>query len=274
MSKPASDNTANDLFLRRLHAKHETAYKALDAALSLGDAFITATRGMSEESKVTRALFVIFGRLYNSLTTATILLKAGYGVEGGMLTRAFLEAFFNVRYIVNAPEAERAKLADRFFAYIWAADYMNVKARAQAGAKLREGEMREAKEGWKKYWKQHYGWDEIQNRLDWSGLGLAEKAEAGGATKIYKWLNRQFSELVHGGPDAWMHYLEVSPGKVDFRIGPADNHLIDLPVPALSLLLCNVIYDLSTILNLPQLIELADKTAELIQANLPSPIAR
>ncbi len=253
------------LFLRRLHAYHARAFAVLDAAIRLGDEFVDATHGTTGSGDVEKVLRILFGRMYNTLTATATLLKLGYGVEAGMLTRAFLESFFNVCYIASAAEADRAKLARRFLDYQWVAQYLNLRNLAKAEAKLPKGALRRAKQEWKDNWVNKYGWDDIRNQLDWSGLKLEEKAHAGNVTPVYKWLNRHFSEMVHGGPDAWQHYVLEKEEKIQFIVGPNDNALIDFPIPALGHLFGIAVQLLAQVFELPVLVARGEETINLVR---------
>lgn len=254
------------LFHRRLQARYARAFSALDATVKLGDDFVAATQGLDLGGAGNRALNIIFARMYTNFEAAAVLLKQGFGVEGGMLTRAFLEGFFNFRYVVSIPEPGRAALAERFFRYGVAARFMNLRTIAKAGGNLPKGELRRAKQEWKDEWVKHYGWDDIPNQLDWSGLKLSDKAEKGQVTPVYRWLNRHFSEMVHCGPDAWQHAVEESGEKTILSYGPADDRLIELPIPALGYLFCNVVHALAEVFNLPEVLQKADETAAIIGA--------
>ena len=265
----ADKQASERLFLGRLHRNHAEQFRLLEATIELGDTFISATHGGEGNTDVTHMLYIIFSRMYNNITAASILLKQGYGVESGMLTRGFLEGFFNFCYVTSATENERSTLAARFFAYQWVARYFKLQNIRKAGGQVPNRMFQEVKANWKEHWVNQYGWDEIANQLDWSGIGLSEKAAKGGVTEVYKWLHPHFSELVHGGPDAWQGSVEESADKISFSIGPKDDQYIDFPIPAFAFLFSSVIHRMGELLELPELMNEADKVEVLAKLTFP-----
>ncbi len=274
MSFDANAQAGERLFLGRLHRNHADSFRVLDSTIKLGDAFVAATHGREGSTDATHMMYIMFSRMYNTITTASILLKQGYGVESGMLTRAFLEGFFNFCYVTSINEAERDKLAKRFFAYQWVTRYFKIRNVARAGGQVPKRLHQEAKANWKKHWVANYGWDEIANQLDWSGLGLSDKAKAGGVIDVYKWLHPYFSELVHGGPDAWQGSVEESDEKIIFSIGPKDDANIDFSIPTFAFLFSSVMHTMAVLLNLPDLMKQADEVEALARSIFPKQAKR
>src|SRR5690349_12038462 len=149
---------SHDQFRRRLEITHQEQFRVLDATIALGDTFVAATKGRNASGQFDRMLFIVFGRMYNSLLAASILLRFGYGAEAGILTRTFFEGFFNIRYLFNHDESEREGLAERFFAYQYAARYLTITNMARAGVKLPRRAVKDARRDWQTHWKDKYGW--------------------------------------------------------------------------------------------------------------------
>ncbi len=251
-----------DQFRHCLEKTHSKQFHILETTIALGDAFVAATNGRDTQGDLDRMLFIIFGRMYNSLSAAAILLRFGYGVEAGVLTRTFFEGFFNIRYILSQPDSVREVFAERFFAYQYAARYLTTVSMARAGEKLPKRAVMDARREWRERWVAKYGWDEGRPTLDWSGLSLGKKAEAGNAAAIYKQVNHYFSEMVHSGPDIWQHYVREDNGVNKFIIGPEDNKLIDFPIPVLMQAFCDSVYMLATLFDLSDLMDKAKGTLD------------
>src|SRR4051812_15452982 len=92
----------NPEFAAELGTKYAKQFAVLHSCIRLGDELGTAmTSGRTLDTAGEAALSAIFTRMYNNLCAATILLEEGYGIEAGMLTRGFLESFYNIAYITQ-----------------------------------------------------------------------------------------------------------------------------------------------------------------------------
>lgn len=229
-----------------LRTKYAAGFAVLDACITLGDEFGAAmTTGRTLDTAAEAALGTIFTRFYNTLCAATILLEDGYGIEAGMLTRGFLESFYNIAYITQfhasrvdtKEEIDANYLGQRFINYQHVAKYLAVEHAEKAKMTLRPNELADALKERQEQWDAKYGWRAKgePNFRDWSGLHPEPKAERGNVVDVYLWLNRHFSEMVHGGPDAWRQLVVEEEDNTAFLTGPQDIY-IEMPMPALGLL--------------------------------------
>lgn len=233
----------NPAVAAELAAKYAEQFSLLHACIRLGDEYMAAASKGTLDTASKAILNTIFTRIYNNLCAITLVLEEGYGVEAGMLTRGFIEGFFDVCYIVNyrdltRPEIDADYLAQRYVRYQHVAHFLSVEQAVKAGMSVRPDELADAELERQREWDTHYGWKGAwkgkgESKFhDWSGLQTETKAERGNVVEVYHWLNRIFSEMVHGGPDAWRLLVdEDEGGHISFLAGPQDLS-IELPIPA------------------------------------------
>jgi len=261
----------NPAIAAELAAKYADQFATLQACIQLGDEYMAATTKRTLDTASEAVLNTIFTRMYNNLCAATILLEDGYGVEAGMLTRALLEGFFNVCYIVNfrgctianKREYDADTLAQRFINFQHADHFFAVENAKEAGATLHDDEYEKAERERQEYWDKEYGWGK-RPPLDWSGLGWRQKARYGGVEEVYVWLHRHFSEMVHGGPAAYRQLIQEDDAGTGYYPGPQDI-LIDVPIPALGLLFSLAVQLIAEHIELPVMAERAGQVHDAVK---------
>lgn len=268
----------NPTVAKEVVPKYANRFRALYAAMGLGDAFIAAARGERPRSLVENIVGVIFTRAMNNVSASTILLEEGYPVEATMLTRGLIEDLINICYIAHHHHIARDKLAERFVRYQHVIKFDYYRKVKDEGGAVPEDRYREAKEGRRQFQNDYCKQPPYTDLADWSGLPLWKKARyaqvelkpAGEARdeqlrEVYELLNPYFSETVHGGPHAWNQVVLEAEDKITYLSGPQDMEgAYQLAMPASAFLLSQIVKVAAEVYQLPTVQAQAVQTQRII----------
>ena len=254
---------------RSLRAQYPEGFAILHRAIELGEALHRAKEEQPHDTATKFVIATIAARMFNNLCAATLLLEEGYGVQAGIVARAFLEDYFNIFYIINNQDEDSEALALRFISFQYAERYLQLIDLRAAGIPVSDEEYRYAEEERRQYWDEEYGWNDKDPPRDWSGRSLRRKAVAARAMEAYQWFSRYFNAMVHGSPDAYQPFVIETNHGPRYRTGP-QNVLIEFPMPALGYLFTQVARAMAGLFDLPEIQSQAKETGRFIEERLKS----
>src|SRR3712207_4822074 len=120
--------------------QHPEEFRAIDAVVDLAEEFACRAATSDYDLLVHHVVRALYVGMVTNVRGAVVLLERWLNVEAAVLTRAAVEKYIDICYILDNGRIRPEELAQRFFDYQAVATFNDRKWRRQLGGEINEEE--------------------------------------------------------------------------------------------------------------------------------------